>query len=289
MRSPWWRGCEIKPKLIVSRGFDLRFDLRFEQLPRLIRLGADRNDQSISIDEAMQSLGLSRGQIASVSSHGVGMGLIELGKYKPTNFGLLVCEHDLFFEKIGTLWMMHYLISSYERYIIWNRMTNKILRSDTSVTNIFAETAFEDLRGQFSDKSIDIHVPREIRSFLRAYIEQRFAKLNYLRATDADPNAYTLTDNPAPIPPLVFLATLLVYRDRFQPGATGLEVGTICHADNSPGRLLNRDETEVRALLDELHTAGALTLETRANLDQVRFKPDETWLDVMQTYYETRA
>jgi len=102
-------------------------------------------------------------------------------------------------------------------------------------------------------------------------VRETLSQLRYLRETDE--GNYALTDSPAPVPPGALLAILLIYRDRFQPGASGLEVPTICTADHSPGRLLHLGEARVRALLNALHEAGRLTIEAGANLDQVRFHP----------------
>jgi len=41
---------------------------------------------------------------------------------------------------------------------------------------------------------------------------------------------------------------------------------------------LRQNEATVRRVLDELHNAGLLTVETRSGLDQVRFKREFTWL-----------
>ena len=277
-----YEGNGLKPKLQVSKGFDLRFD----QLSRLLDFGA-RWDTGPRIprDVVTGGIGLSMGQAESVSSHGVGMGLIKLGTYRPTDFGWLVHAHDLFFDSLGTLWVCHYLLGSNRRYVIWNGMTNAVLPGALEPLTVqSATTAFQDLKERFSDKSVNEHVPKEIGSFFKAYTRQSFRHLHYLRETgDA---TYVLTESPAPVPPGAFLAILLVYRDRFHPGASGLEVDAICTADHSPGRLLHLDELRVRALLNQLHEGGQLAIEAKADLDQIRFHPGPTWLAAMQSYYE---
>ena len=66
----------------------------------------------------------------------------------------------------------------------------------------------------------------------------------------------------------------------------GLEIPTLIHADNSPGRLMRQREAYIRKALDELHEAGLLTIESKANLDQIRYKSSITWLDAVRLYYQ---
>ena len=96
------------------------------------------------------------------------------------------------------------------------------------------------------------------------------------------------TQLPAPVPPPILLAPALVYRDRRQPGSSGVEIPTLVYADHSPGRIMRQGELYVRRALDELHEAGRLTIESRANLDQVRFRLGMTWLDAVRAYYQGR-
>ena len=49
--------------------------------------------------------------------------------------------------------------------------------------------------------------------------------------------------------------------------------------DNSPGRLMRQREMYIRQILDELHESQWLTIESKGNLDQVRFKSGVSWLD----------
>ena len=65
------------------------------------------------------------------------------------------------------------------------------------------------------------------------------------------------------------------------PGAAWLEVALISRAHFSPGRILRRNEAAVRRALDDLHSAGLLTVETRLGLDQIRFKREHTWLSAV--------
>ena len=59
----------------------------------------------------------------------------------------------------------------------------------------------------------------------------------------------------------------------------------VCLADNSPGKVLNLPEYQVRTILGNLHDAGLVRLEQLANLDQVRFSDTVTQDFVLQRIY----
>jgi len=269
-------------KLQASKGYFLRFD----EVSRLLHYLSERREQSRNSQESvMAATGLSKHHVQSLVSLASGLGLVLPIVYRATALGLLIHDHDLFFDDVGTLWLCHYNISSNPRYVVWNRMTNTILPGAQRPIGSEASNEFADLRAQFSEKSVNKHVPKEILAFFNAYAEQHFTRLHYLKETNG---RYQLRDSSALVPPLILMCTLLSYRDRFAPGASGLEIGTVSRADSSPGRLLNLREGQVRELLDQLHRTDLLTIESRADLDQVRFAQELTVNEVLSRYYRER-
>ena len=269
-------------KLQASKGYFLRFD----EVSRLLHFLAERRDQSRnSQGSVMSATGLSKHHVESLISLASGMGLVLPIVYRATELGLLIHDQDLFFDDVGTLWLCHYSISSNLRYVVWNRMTNTILpRAQQPIASEVA-SEFADLRAKFSEKSVNKHVRKEIRALFNAYTEQQFSRVYYLKEING---RYQLRNSSALVPPLIFMCTLITYRDHFAPGASGLEIGTMCSADNSPGRLLNLREAQVRDLLDQLHRTDLLTIESRADLDQVRFGQELTVTQVLSRYYRER-
>ena len=269
-------------KLQLTNGYYLHFD----QMTRLMRY-VQQHPETMRFTQAelADGTGLTRRQIESLGSVVTRMGLLRPVTYRLTDLGAWVLKYDAFFDDNGTLWLCHYHLASDTQVIVWNHMTNCVLPAGQAVSPPAARNTFQPFLAGFTPRSANKKLLEELRAFFNAYTEQAFSQLHYLHQTDD--SAYALTDSPAPVPPGAFLAILLLYRDRFQPGASGLEVPTICTADHSPGRLLHLGEARVRALLNELHEAGRLTIEAKANLDQVRFRPGQTWLDAMRAYYET--
>lgn len=268
-------------KLQVTNGYSPRFD----QISRLLNYVAGRRDVGrIPQSDIADAVGLSARQVANLASLAVAMGLLRRVVYKPTKLGSLVVRHDPFFDDPGTLWICHYQIASEARHVIWNRMANRILpEAEQPVTAADVAAQFYDLRERFSAKSVAKHVPKELQAFFRAYTDYRFSKLEYLAGIDG---GYLLSHRPEAVPGPVLLVLALQYRDCHRPGATGVEIPDLCHSDNSPGRLLNLSELSVREILESLNRRGLLSIESRANLDQIRFRPDLSALDVLGAYYE---
>lgn len=266
-------------KLQMTKGYAPRFD----QISRLLTYVTKRSDASrVPKQDVMDAVGLSEHHVESLASLAAGMGLLAPIVYKPTTLGELIVRSDPFFDDVGTLWVCHYQIASEERHVIWNRMANHILPAAEEPITLDVAAEFDDLRAQFSEKSVKQHIPKELRAFFGAYTDYRFSKLNYLTEVNG---GYRLSEWPARVPDQVFFAITLLYRDRFRSGASGVEIPDLCHGSNSPGRLMNLSELRVREMLESLHRRGYLDIESRANLDQIRFNPELTALDVLAEYY----
>ncbi|MBC8492658.1 MAG: DUF4007 family protein, partial [Chloroflexi bacterium] len=269
---------QIHNKQRASLEFTRGFYVHFDQISRILSLVTQSPDRGrFYRAELAEATGLSEIQVGVQAKIAAAMGLLVPISYRLTNFGRLVSDYDLFFEDLGTLWVCHYALSSEPKRLLWNHVINCLLPTGYSYSAPDVRETLSFLAETHSARTLQRKVLKEVGSVFNAYIGQAFRQLHYLRETDE--GNYALTDSPAPVPPGAFLAALLLYRDLFQPGASGLEVPTICTADQSPGRLLHLSEARVRALLNELHEANRLTIEAKANLDQVRFRPGQTWVD----------
>jgi hypothetical protein len=93
-------------KLQVSNGYLLEFD----QLARILHyLLEHRNARKISRKVLQEDTGLADRQVESLISMGSAMGLIKPRLQVLTPTGRLIAEHDIFFEKKGTLEWCHYV------------------------------------------------------------------------------------------------------------------------------------------------------------------------------------
>ncbi len=268
------------PKLQLSNGYLLRFD----QLSRILGAIAEREHQSrVTRKDLIEDTGLSERHIENLCSMAVGIGLIKRISYNLLPLGELIVQHDRFFDDRGTLWACHYRLGSNPRNLVWQRLVNRILPELDQVTTEAARAYFTDLEGEYSEKSLEDHLSKELQICYNAYTEQALARLRYLEIVDT--NTYALRIGHAPLDPLILLFAIYDYRDRFSSGATAVEIPTLWRAENSPGRVFDLRPSRLRELLDRLHRGGHLTIERQADLDQVTLPDDGSALSALEAYY----
>jgi len=207
-------------------------------------------------------------------------------KSAPTALGNLVLTYSPYLDDTGLLWLLHFLLASDACLVLWSHLFNQALLSANGIIIAGVASQHASLAGRWSQRTLEEKAPKEIGGIIRTYSDEMFAPLGLLVRQDV--GTYDVHSNTGMIPPLIWLACVLVYRDRYYPGAPSLEVPLIVDANFSPGRLLRQKEAAVRKALDELHNAGLLTVETRSGLDQVRFKRDITWLSATARYFRDK-
>lgn len=261
-----------------------KYFAEFDRLARL--LDAACKDQRTRIPQAdlAAATGFANRQVENLSSIAQALGLMKKITYRPTMLGLLVREHDQFFDDLGTLWFLHYVISSDPRHIIWCRLVTEIVPAHRAFTREQARATFDDLRGAFSEDSIKKHVLSELNTVLDAYTNQNLSRLAYLTLND---EGYALGYR-EPVPALVIAASIAYYRDQRQAGATAVAIQSLLTAPCGPAVVFQFSEDRFRALLEELKTQPGLSLESRADLDQIRLADGMSADDWMRRYYEQR-
>jgi len=266
-------------KLQLSNGYYLRF----EHLSRLLHYVVSKPDISRFLKkELISALGMSSRMIENLTSYGVALGILIRRSCKPTEFGKLIDKQDPFFDKDETLWFLHYILSSDREYVVWNRLINHVFPQESEVTTEIARRYFSDLNGHFSEKSLKRHLADEIGVLFNAYTAQKFNHLEYIRKLSG--KVYQLNQS-IQVPDLCILASCYLYRDRYAKGSTGVEIEHLVKEENSPGKVFHISEHQLRLSLERLHRERRISIESRANLDQVRFQPNENWLNIVKQFY----
>ena len=258
------------------------FNMYFDQITSVFKSRYESNE-NIDLDQLSASTGLNRRKARTILNFLADLGMnkkITLGK---TDLGNIIYKYDDFLQNEGTLWLLHYLQSSNEYLLIWNRIMNELYGRDTITRNELINL-FLDLQEQVSDATYKHHIGQEIRVLLDAYSNQRFSKLNLLERED---DYYVIHRNPD-IPGLILLCTVIRYKDTHYPGATALSVDEVCNANNSPGRIFILDEHILREKLEGLKNQGLINIESSGELDQIRFKEGFSFERVLEEYYKSR-
>jgi hypothetical protein len=267
-------------KLQLTKGFFADVG----QISRMLAVAAAQDSRGrVSPQVFADEMGVSASRVSNLASLAVAFELLRPVVMTSTDLGTLLYRHDPYLDQIGTLWLLHHLVSSNPRYVVWNRLVNRMIPENTRLSTVLARPYFDDLVQYFSARSVDEHLRKEIGSFWNAYTEQTFAHLDYLRA---ESDLIYVRGNPRPVPPRIFLAATLLYRERYAPGAATLGIPTLASAANSPGRVFGLTERQVRDLLEEVEEPGGIYVESRADLDQVRFPDGLTFLDAVRRHYE---
>lgn len=267
-------------KLQLSNSYPADFD----QLAQLLNAACADERGRIPVSDLAERLGLAERQMENLGSIAQAFDLLQRITYTPTPFGQLVHTHDPFFDDVGTLWYVHFTVSTDPRHVVWNRIVTVILPVRRSTTRDQVRADLNDLRQWFSDYSLKAHILKEVNTVLDAYTEQRLARLAYLRSSG---QGYALGYR-EPVPPLVLLASLARYRDVHHAGATAVSIPELNTAPNGPGVIFQLNEERLRSMLEDLKTQPGLTVESRADLDQVRLAEHATADEWMRRYYESR-
>ena len=255
------------------------FNMYFDQITSVFKTRY-KTDESIDLDQLSVDSGLNRRKARTILNYLADLGLSQKRTLGKTNMGNIVYKYDDFLQNEGTLWLMHYLQSTNEYLMIWNRIMNTLYSKDT-VTRDEVIKLFEDLQGQVTDYTYKHHIGQEVRVLLDAYCNQRFSKLNLLEKED---DLHVIHRN-SDVPDLIMLCTIILYRDTHYPGATALNINEVCNANNSPGRIFILDEHIIRKKLEALKNTGIINLESRGDLDQIRFREELKFESVLEEYY----
>ncbi|OME80090.1 hypothetical protein BK120_19815 [Paenibacillus sp. FSL A5-0031] len=267
-----------KPKLYLSEGYHMKFDT----VASLLQLVNDSNLPTHSKEWVTKNMGVSSRMVKCIANYCSATGLLIPKVYKPTLFGKLVNEYDPYVGDNGTLWLMHYIAASNQELIIWNRLFNTILHEmPTGHQSNEYYHYFDDLHETFTPATIKTNVPSELNSLLNAYSEQQFSKLGIIAKTND--GVYSYKNQPMSI--IIFYALVLLYKERNYQGASTMDVSFLCSEFNSPGRVSLYSSINIRRMIEELHKVKLIQLESRADLDQIRFVHNHTFLDGVKMYY----
>ena len=268
-------------KFQVSNGYFLEFD----QLARVLHfLQEHRGAKKISRKVLQEETGLSERQVGSLVSMGSSMGLIKPGIQILTPTGLLIAEHDIFFEKQGTLEWCHYQGAGSDQNMIWFEVFNNLLVEETATNLQGWQNYFQEkLQNQYTDKSIKNHLPKEIRFVIDAYMKRNFNKLGILHQS-SDERLYR--QRYTGFVPLVFVA--MIYDFCAAHDTHLFQISEMATKLGSPAVVFGLDAALFRQQIEGLHDRGWLRYETTHNLDQIRLKPGYSALEFLTAHYEDR-
>jgi hypothetical protein len=267
-------------KLQFTNGYSPHFD----QISRLLNYYIQHEDQKKIIrKDIVSELGIPDKQIENLSSMMVGFGLVFPRSTKVTQLGKVFMQYDPFFERMETLWIIHYIVSSDPNWVVWHRIINQALKNQEEFeVDQVSEEYFLDLSNKFSERTITKKIPTEVSAVFAAYTRTDLSKL--LIFSEVSAGKFKKSE-PLEIPALAFLYCVLTFLESKFSGSSAINIQDICCLESSPGLVLNLEEYQVRLLIEYLQFKGILRLEQFGNLDQVRISASLTKEAILNRIY----
>jgi len=271
------KKVKSKPAWQLSRGAEINFTLMQHLLDKLF----ESNNLIFTTDELMKILSYSKEKTQGFTRLLFYLGILEENTKAPTPLANLILKYDPYYEDVGTLWFLHYVMSSNPDLIIWNRVTNNLMQKNHFKFEE-AESLFLDQKETHTEYSFKMHLRKEFIVCTRAYLESEFRKLNLLQSIAKDEYSRSA---PTPIPDAVLFASISLFKEKFFPKSVALEVKSLYNAENSPGKLFYLKEFHFREALERLRKESYIIIESFADLDQIKFIKDRSYLECLENYY----
>lgn len=269
------------PKLQVSNGYSLDPS----QTARLLSYIAEHPDvRKFARRDLMEGTGLSEGQVESLTSIGVAMGLVTPLTAQLTPLGRLVHRHDLFLDSLITLEFCHFLGAGNPRNLIWHAIFNELLPNEKPTDQPgWCAWLRQKIDGQYSPRSLVKHVASECRFVLDAYTARNLKKLGLIHET---PDKTLTLRRTTALTPHALAAMIYTLGEQHQSRLVSFD--DLQSASGSPGRIFGLDAPAMRQMVEALHQSGWIRYEVRHGLDQIRLIAGHEPLEFLAAGYENR-
>lgn len=259
------------------------FQVQFSYISQFLQFGVQNSAKpAIARSEYVAHLGLTERHAEALCSVGVAFGLICPRKLTITTLGKTIAEGDPFIDYAGTVWLLHYVISSNKKWLVWNTLMDETFPTKQCITQEEAKRAFDHLAEKLSRHTMTTKIQSEIRVVLDAYATGGFSKLSLIQKR-GDRFVFQKTTH---IPPEILTAIILVFRQRYHANVSAISIESLTKESNSPGRILNMDEDIMRRILEQAKNKELLYIERKADLDQIRFRQGVTVEDLLNMYFQ---
>lgn len=225
-----------------------------------------------------------------------------------TEFGELVWKNDKYIEEDGTLYLIHYFLSSNKKmgtswYYFFNHYNATEFTKESYLESIklflydqekenggkeikFSERALlEDL-----DCILRTYLPSQIKYSPESNMDSPFLDLQLLKVIDAKEKVFA-KNSPLSlvIHPLIILAVIVSEKEKLEKKdetkISDIKISTLESAPNNIGRIFNLNNLTVAMYLDKLQNMGYIKVIRTAGLDIIKINEDFTFIEVVEKYY----
>ena len=216
-----------------------------------------------------------------------------------TEFGQVVFDNDPYMEEMGTLWLLHYMLSTnVDDATAWYYFFNEFKMTEFSKDDFVKQlTNYIRINGEeVSERSleddynciINTYVPRIKSSPEKVQPESNIdCPLGELGLIDISNKKEKLYKKSVPkkdtLHPLVLLAVIL---DQAK-GETSIKISSIQNDVCNAGKIFNLDIITLTNLLYKIELLGYIRVVRTAGLDIIRIEKPMSFLECVQEYYNS--
>lgn len=215
-----------------------------------------------------------------------------------TDLGQIIYNNDPYMEEIGSIWLVHYMLSTNEEdatawYIFFNEFNKTEFTVDDFHSSIVKYIRMKDDANMPSDRAIEddfscivsTYVPRSKLNPTKIQPESNIdcplGELGLVDVLNKRDGIYKKTSPKADmIPSLILLAAIIDNAEGKQIRITSLQ-----NDKCSIGRVFNLDSITLINSLYKLETLGYINVIRTAGLDVIDIRTDMTFIDCVQAYY----
>jgi hypothetical protein len=255
-------------------------------------------------EDAIAKFGVGRNMVNSMGHWAYACDVITQNKMETTEFGKLIFSpeegYDPFLDDVGTLWLIHWNITSKERpSTTWHFAFHKF--SGVAFDKQRLVMAIQDFLNEHDiTNTAENTINRDVDCFTNTYamkknksgqlgedsLECPLVELSLITETE-NKGMYEFSVGPKDnLPPMIFLYALNRYFENFQEDTLSLE--NITYGPGSPGRAFKLDENSVAEYLigiTEISDGDFEWIDT-AGLRQVQRKNPGDGARYLKVYYE---
>lgn len=216
-----------------------------------------------------------------------------------TEFGRVVFDNDPYMEEMGTLWLLHYMLSTnVDDATAWYYFFNEFKMTEFSRDDFVKQlTNYIRINGEeVSERSLEddyncivsTYVPRIKSSPEKVQPESNIdCPLGELGLIDISNKKEKLYKKSVPkkdtLHPLVLLAVIL---DQAK-GETSIKISSIQNDVCNAGKIFNLDIITLTNLLYKIELLGYIKVVRTAGLDIIRIEKPMSFLECVQEYYNS--
>ena len=227
-----------------------------------------------------------------------------------TKFGKLVWENDKYIEEDGSLYLIHYFLSSNKEmgtswYYFFNHYnateftkesyleSMKLFLYDQEKENGGKEIKFSE-RALLEDLDciLRTYLPSQTKYSPESNMDSPFLDLQLLKVIDIKEKVFAKNfPLSLVINPLIILAVIVNEKEKLEEKdgikVSDIKISTLESAPNNIGRIFNLNNLTVAMYLDKLQNMGYIKVIRTAGLDIVKINEELTFIEVVEKYYNS--